>query len=114
MNAGRVEQVDSSEIIFEKPRTRFVADFMGAGNFMTDSAGRTFVVRPEKMKLSEVGSTKSIEAMVLSRSYQGASTIWTVRTTRGETLAISDANGQLRPGEKAYLSWESRDEVFLT
>ena len=35
MNAGRVDQVDRSAEVFERPRTRFVAEFMGASNFFT-------------------------------------------------------------------------------
>ena len=35
MNAGRVEQMGRSAEIFETPRTRFVADFMGIPNFLT-------------------------------------------------------------------------------
>jgi ABC-type Fe3+/spermidine/putrescine transport system ATPase subunit len=33
MNAGRIEQVGPPAEVFERPRTVFVADFMGAGNF---------------------------------------------------------------------------------
>ena len=33
MNAGRIEQCDLSGIVFEHPRTEFVAQFMGAANF---------------------------------------------------------------------------------
>lgn len=33
MNAGRVEQLDSSSQVFEYPQTEFVAQFMGASNF---------------------------------------------------------------------------------
>ena len=32
MHAGEIEQIGSPEDIFERPRTRFVADFMGFGN----------------------------------------------------------------------------------
>jgi spermidine/putrescine transport system ATP-binding protein len=35
MNAGRVEQVDEAARLFERPRTDFVARFLGAGNFLT-------------------------------------------------------------------------------
>ena len=35
MNRGRVEQVDASARLFERPRTEFVAEFMGAANFFT-------------------------------------------------------------------------------
>jgi spermidine/putrescine ABC transporter ATP-binding subunit len=34
MNAGRLEQIDSPGTIYERPATRFVADFMGAGNIL--------------------------------------------------------------------------------
>jgi len=33
INHGRLEQVGTSEEIYERPRTRFVADFMGVENF---------------------------------------------------------------------------------
>jgi spermidine/putrescine transport system ATP-binding protein len=32
MNEGRIEQVDSAEVIYEHPRTRFVAQFLGSCN----------------------------------------------------------------------------------
>ena len=35
MNAGHVEQMDSSSQVFEYPQTEFVAQFMGASNFFT-------------------------------------------------------------------------------
>jgi spermidine/putrescine transport system ATP-binding protein len=34
MNRGRIEQVDAPEALYEKPRTRFVADFLGVQNLM--------------------------------------------------------------------------------
>jgi len=84
MNAGRVEQVDTSAAVFERPATAFVAQFMGATNVFsgevlnitqysvnvraldmdlslprssgTPEPGQTvrFVVRPEKMHLTAV------------------------------------------------------------
>jgi spermidine/putrescine ABC transporter ATP-binding subunit len=35
MNAGRLEQVGTPAEVFERPRTAFVAEFMGAGNLFT-------------------------------------------------------------------------------
>src|SRR5262249_12842648 len=43
MNGGRVEQVGAPEDIYEKPATRFAAEFVGAGNFFEGTGdGRTF------------------------------------------------------------------------
>ena len=40
MNAGRVEQVDEAARVFERPRTEFVANFMGAANFFAAAVAR--------------------------------------------------------------------------
>jgi spermidine/putrescine transport system ATP-binding protein len=40
MNAGRVEQLGSPREVYEQPRTRFVADFIGTSNIMTARADR--------------------------------------------------------------------------
>ncbi|MEU5400408.1 ABC transporter ATP-binding protein [Streptomyces sp. NPDC005963] len=39
MDGGRVLQVDSPEAIYERPATRFVADFIGTSNFLTGTLG---------------------------------------------------------------------------
>jgi spermidine/putrescine transport system ATP-binding protein len=40
MNHGRIEQVDGPEPLYEKPRTRFVAEFMGVPNLLRVRTGR--------------------------------------------------------------------------
>jgi spermidine/putrescine transport system ATP-binding protein len=49
MNAGRVEQLGTPEELYERPRTRFVADFIGTSNFLSGAIesveGLTAVVR---------------------------------------------------------------------
>ncbi|HVF64263.1 MAG TPA: ABC transporter ATP-binding protein [Casimicrobiaceae bacterium] len=50
MNAGRIEQVGRPADIYERPATRFVAEFIGRMNFF-DEAGRTIAIRPERARL---------------------------------------------------------------
>jgi spermidine/putrescine transport system ATP-binding protein len=49
MNGGRVEQLGTPEELYERPRTRFVADFIGTSNLLSGAIesveGRTAVVR---------------------------------------------------------------------
>jgi spermidine/putrescine transport system ATP-binding protein len=49
MNGGRVEQLGTPEELYEHPRTRFVADFIGTSNLLSGAiesvAGATAVVR---------------------------------------------------------------------
>ncbi len=40
MNAGRVEQLGTPREVYEQPRTRFVADFIGTSNLLTARADR--------------------------------------------------------------------------
>ena len=41
MNGGRIEQLDMPELVYNKPRTRFVANFVGKVNFVDGAIRRT-------------------------------------------------------------------------
>ncbi|MFC4100534.1 ABC transporter ATP-binding protein [Paenibacillus xanthanilyticus] len=62
MDQGRVAQTGTPEEIYERPRTPFVADFIGAINFIPDggAAGGVQAVRPEQIK--PLGPLESPEA----------------------------------------------------
>jgi putative spermidine/putrescine transport system ATP-binding protein len=51
MNAGRIEQIGRPADIYEKPASRFVAEFIGRMNFF-QANGRTVAIRPERARLS--------------------------------------------------------------
>lgn len=61
MHAGRVEQVGTPAEIYERPRTRFVAGFIGEANFLADRTDDgqtvTVAVRPERLVLHSIGAT---------------------------------------------------------
>ncbi len=105
MNAGRVEQADTPEALYHKPRTGFVADFIGGANIFSgrlrgeagpgrwrvetpigtltaaidappDAAEIALCWRPEAAELGEEG----IAARVLHRAFQGHFTDLTVAT----------------------------------
>ena len=52
MNAGRIEQVGAPAEIYERPVTRFVAEFIGRMNFFSDG-NRLIAIRPERAKLAK-------------------------------------------------------------
>src|SRR5258706_10042750 len=51
LNRGRVEQVGTAEDLFDRPRTRFVAEFIGRTNFVERDGG-TYSIRPQAIGLS--------------------------------------------------------------
>ncbi len=121
MNRGVVEQLGTAEQVFERPRTRFVAEFMGATNFLNDGA-RRFVVRPEKLRLSAapIAGLSCVEVTVDERSYQGLSTVWTLRTADGLKLTAYEQNAgsaadssRLVVGDRAYACWHANHAVEL-
>ncbi len=46
MNGGRIEQIGAGAEIYNSPRTRFVADFVGEANFIPCSAAGSGLLRP--------------------------------------------------------------------
>ncbi|MBY8824215.1 ABC transporter ATP-binding protein [Sphingomonas colocasiae] len=62
MQAGRIVQLDTPERIYRRPATRFVADFIGAGNFLPvrhvghDEGGRMLVETGEGVRLVTAGT----------------------------------------------------------
>ena len=53
MHAGRVVQVGTPHEVYERPVSRFVADFIGIANIF-ERDGRWTVLRPEKITLSSL------------------------------------------------------------
>ncbi|HJR53893.1 MAG TPA: ABC transporter ATP-binding protein, partial [Gemmatimonadota bacterium] len=56
MAEARIEQVGSPADVYERPRTAFVAGFLGETNVFEGDAGRPVAVRPERMRLLRPGS----------------------------------------------------------
>ena len=56
MAEARIEQVGSPTDVYERPRTAFVAGFLGETNVFEDDAGRAVAVRPERMRVLRPGS----------------------------------------------------------
>lgn len=61
-NDGRIEQLGTPAELYERPRSRFVADFVGTSNLFDADRSRTILgreghhsVRPEKMTVSRDG-----------------------------------------------------------
>ncbi|MEQ8651337.1 MAG: ABC transporter ATP-binding protein [Kiloniellales bacterium] len=115
INHGRFAQVDQPEQLYERPRSRFVADFIGESSFLPvttkdgavhlegvplilpeDNAGggdeNWLVVRPEKLEVLVKGADRSglncIDGVVKERVYQGESFLLYVGISDGQTMAI--------------------------
>ncbi|MFN6952165.1 MAG: ABC transporter ATP-binding protein [Albidovulum sp.] len=83
-NEGRVAQVGTPEEIYQRPATRFVADFVGSSNVLAPEVTEAFggprawaSLRPESIRLSAAGR---VRGTVTGARYLGAGTRIQVRT----------------------------------
>ncbi|MEX2262875.1 MAG: ABC transporter ATP-binding protein [Bryobacteraceae bacterium] len=113
MNAGRIEQVGTPRELYLRPRTRFVAEFLGSVNWMDGVA-----LRPEATRISRAAPANgaiSRRATVVRSVFLGASVQVVARPEAGgEAVAdVTHCADGFHPGETVYLSWEQSDELRL-
>jgi len=112
MNEGRVEQTGSPEQVYRRPKTRFVASFLGAMNWVNGCG-----LRPEALRLSRSASADSRAATVVSSTFLGPVMHVETRLESGETCTAQVfANGSepFRAGEPVHLCWDASDELRFT
>jgi ABC-type Fe3+/spermidine/putrescine transport system ATPase subunit len=114
MNHGKVEQVGAPTEIYERPRTRFVADFIGEINILEET-GRARALRPEKIRL--VSDDARVSGTVETANFLGGSTLLRVRTADGRSLLVRETHAGERPsrmpGDAVGLMWNDPDTVLL-
>ena len=94
MNHGKVEQVGAPTEIYERPRTRFVADFIGEINIL-EEGGRARALRPEKIRLVSDGAR--VSGTVETANFLGGSTLLRVSTADGRSLLVRETHAGERP-----------------
>ncbi|WP_113704040.1 ABC transporter ATP-binding protein [Nonomuraea lactucae] len=139
-DSGRVRQVDEPVALYERPRTPFVADFVGANNLFEGTAGgpalRTadfgalpgtpvehlrdgaealLCVRPEKITLHDDTAGGALQGSVLDVSfYGGVSHISVEMPGRAKPVLVAvQGASDVRAGAKVRLRWDARDAVII-
>lgn len=115
MNQGVIEQTGTPAEVYEHPRNRFVASFLGKANFFRGKdilslvsqadPDTTYAVRPERITISTDGP--GLRSVVESVVYAGSTTTCCVRW--GEQAILAET----RP-EHGQATWKRGDEVVLS
>jgi spermidine/putrescine transport system ATP-binding protein len=111
MNKGLLEQVGTPQDIYIRPRTRFVAGFLGAVNWI-GSIG----IRPEATRISRIAPSGScVQATVESSMFLGNCFHVETKLPSGEKAVaeIDCSDGAFEPGEAVHMWWNSADELRL-
>jgi len=110
MNAGVLEQVGTPQEIYQRPRTRFVASFLGSMNWIDDIG-----VRPEAIRVSHSAppGVASRCGTVTRCTFLGSSVQADVQLESGDrVLAQMPVDGNIfAEGELVHIFWNSLDEL---
>jgi putative spermidine/putrescine transport system ATP-binding protein len=106
---GRIAQVGSPQEIYERPRTRFVADFVGSSNLLAPPVAAPFGARgwasrrPEAIRLAADGP---VTGTVTTSRYLGAGSRLTITVDGAEVAMIVPAGDPVpAPGAEVRLAW---------
>ncbi|MBM7487892.1 putative spermidine/putrescine transport system ATP-binding protein [Bradyrhizobium sp. USDA 3686] len=135
MRAGRIEQTDTPEAIYDRPATQFVAKFLGEANILDDASfliesdaaqpsGTVAMIRPERICVAALDAPKRIDAdqcqsvtgIVDNMIYAGPLRKYHVRV--GSTVLVvrehvASGRRTLQPGDEARLEWLRSDVRFV-
>ncbi len=130
-NEGRIEQLDTPRELYNRPRTAFVANFVGSANVVDAEAataltGRphAFAIRPELIEVVRPGASVHDGSVrctgtIVDVLYHGASSRCRVRVDERTTLSVALAesvHGDAAPlaaGATVQLAWHPEHAVTL-
>ncbi len=112
MNDARIVQSGPPREIFNKPRTPFVARFMGGHNILTDG-GRTITFRADAVTLAR-DPAAARRATIREVEYRGPEVMVSLALPGGEDLSAivperSFFADPFEPGETVGVSWRRED-----
>ena len=123
LNEGRIEQIGTPADIYDRPQTRFVADFIGTSNFISgrvtgagagpatftaasglrlaldgvaqDAGAGVLAIRPEKIEFTDPGVPHSVQAVISDITRLASIIEYTLTLDAGDEIIVRE---QRRPG----------------
>ena len=132
---GKIEQIGTPVEVYEKPKSIYVADFLGEANifkgiikddtciceeasikimpkFKNDTKV-DLIVRPENVKLSKEKNSDLV-GTIYEQIYDGAFTKILIKVNKKIIKAIISGNDKIyKKNDEVYLSWDVEDAIIL-
>lgn len=111
MNRGVLEQVGTPNEIYYRPRTAYVADFVGNANVWRRN-GETFAIRSENVLMN--GEEPCVhEAVVREKSFAGGQLRILFELQDGQNITASryGIDSEVRVGSKIRIGWKPEQAV---
>jgi putative spermidine/putrescine transport system ATP-binding protein len=128
-NDGRIEQLGTPAELYERPGSRFVADFVGTSNLFDDERslellgrGGEHSVRPEKLTVGAAeqagDGVRNAWGTVVEAIYLGSGIRIVVDLDAGNRVTVLEQNDRNRAhdderGDRVVVSWHDADVVAL-
>jgi putative spermidine/putrescine transport system ATP-binding protein len=124
-NEGKIVQVDSPAKVYERPQSRFVADFVGSSNVLPPDfaaghgcSAKWTSLRPERIAVVAPGTAipkghLSADGEVKLISYQGAVMRFSVQAGDRRIAAEVPAGAEFKEGDKVRLIWPKSAMVTM-
>ncbi len=112
MREGRFVQIGSAQEIYDRPRTSYVARFVGNANIIRVD-GRMLAVRSEQILLDGQETPGALAAVVKEKSFVGGMLRIGLELTDGTPVTASrhGIDAAWQPGERLYVSWRPEHGV---
>ncbi len=103
-NLGKIEQIGTPADIYERPTTGFVAGFVGTSNLISGAtaehltgSAQTFSIRPEKIRMVDIGTTVSsdmcsVQGTIRDVVYLGINTRYLIEVDQGTDFTVIQQN----------------------
>jgi putative spermidine/putrescine transport system ATP-binding protein len=118
-NEGRIEQIGTPAETYEHPASEFVAGFIGSSNVI-ERNGRTFTVRPEKIRLLPEEAAEGEAGTIRAAVYLGPATRFVVALDGGGELSVVQQNLETTSidvhemeGKRVRLDWRPDVEFVI-
>lgn len=111
MHEGVLEQMGTPNEVYYRPRTSYVADFVGNANILHKN-GETLAIRSENIRM-DGESVCMQEAVVVEKSFAGGQLRILFRLSDGQLLTASryGIDNDMQAGETVKIGWDAKDAV---
>ena len=111
MHEGVLEQMGTPNEVYYRPRTSYVADFVGNANILHKN-GETLAIRSENIRM-DGESVCTQDAIVVEKSFAGGQLRILFRLSDGQLLTASryGIDNDLQAGETVKIGWDAKDAV---
>src|SRR6187397_508809 len=94
MKDGAIVQIGTPHEIYERPATRFVADFIGIANILQTGPRQWLALRPEKIVLAgnRPATAHAATGKVVDIAYEGDRSLFRVAIENGPVMLVSTMN----------------------